>query len=868
MVYWAHMLVRWFAPFVVALVTALGFGVAGNVAEAKTACSCFCADGSSPIVNISPGNNTCQNDCAAMCGGLARLQGEQIAITVDCVPGVTADCTKDPAFAAYKGVACVLVTGADGDSDGTPDCAEGTNPWCTRYNGQVPTCIVPLTPENANIECRKFGGIASGGTCGFLVEGENPNTYFKSRPTFGGKYGLTEFTQTFSTYSAWESAVTRQIDPATGTFQISPTDGLCYRYGVKYGGAPTYEGFDPGPNGENVVQPVPSSAYVCLEKQTNTCGSITPPTGQSPTLPARSYSCQLEADVVARGQNAGSTCFPMGQGCEASPNLRCCQGGTVFDGCFVDADCASGRNEVCRQGKCVQDLVCDHTPGADAYGTPYGDRRCRTATEAEKATPGVCSNPIIGGFGTCPQQGQACCIPRQPSMVSGCVPDKMLDLNIDQNYADFGCISASDIPDEQRFEGELRGISDEYNYNPNGGMGVSHCLTSQMPVIGPDGRVERTVPRCGGSQVCCNKRALNQFAALESRPRQGSACGTRSGYTCQQVSGVAAGDENLGLSRADFLQELSRGACEITPVEDDYAINTQCENQTICCDASVLNPTLCSNDAQCGGGLKCDLVIGRCIAGDLVNAVRASACVDAARAAAGTEFVNPVVEASGYAESDFSCQFVTQNSEGLVNNCVPQGCEGVTAPNGFAGTAQCCTPGTGLTAAAAANQAALEGNDSVIQAPGGIRLSGCIKTGNCGLEDILFTGAGFANFLLEISGAVFLGIFVYGGFLYLTAGTTDRAAKGKKTIIQASVAMVLILAAFVFVNFVQQSLIGAVVQNEAQASCGADEATANFSCQFLAADPSDSAAVSDEVSRRGCVRNKCPGPDNYLCCPL
>ena len=81
-----------------------------------------------------------------------------------------------------------------------------------------------------------------------------------------------------------------------------------------------------------------------------------------------------------------------------------------------------------------------------------------------------------------------------------------------------------------------------------------------------------------------------------------------------------------------------------------------------------------------------------------------------------------------------------------------------------------------------------------------------------------------------------------------------------------TVAMVLILGAFVFVRFIQQSFISSATESEAP-QCGNTEDTQGFQCMFLNADANDEEAIAAEVNAKSCVRNKCPGAKNYVCCP-
>jgi hypothetical protein len=177
---------------------------------------------------------------------------------------------------------------------------------------------------------------------------------------------------------------------------------------------------------------------------------------------------------------------------------------------------------------------------------------------------------------------------------------------------------------------------------------------------------------------------------------------------------------------------------------------------------------------------------------------------------------------------------------------------------------QCCTPGAGKSPTAVASSVQFSEPPA---APFSLPLPACIKQGNCSLNDLIATGAQFANMLIQVSGAVFLAIFVYGGFLYLTAGASKRAAEGKDVLVKSAIGLVLLFASFTLIQFLQSALISGVSGGGQQETCSA---TPGYQCAYLAASPNDPAAISKEATERGCTRgkDKCPGgAANYVCCP-
>ncbi|MBP9864433.1 hypothetical protein KBC54_03225 [Patescibacteria group bacterium] len=83
----------------------------------------------------------------------------------------------------------------------------------------------------------------------------------------------------------------------------------------------------------------------------------------------------------------------------------------------------------------------------------------------------------------------------------------------------------------------------------------------------------------------------------------------------------------------------------------------------------------------------------------------------------------------------------------------------------------------------------------------------CISNGDCTLDDIVTTGASFANLLTQLSAAFFFATFVYGGAMYLLSfGDKGRVDKGKKAITGAAVGMLIVLMAWTIVNYIANAL--------------------------------------------------------------
>lgn len=64
-----------------------------------------------------------------------------------------------------------------------------------------------------------------------------------------------------------------------------------------------------------------------------------------------------------------------------------------------------------------------------------------------------------------------------------------------------------------------------------------------------------------------------------------------------------------------------------------------------------------------------------------------------------------------------------------------------------------------------------------------------------------------AEFLLGITGSLALVMFVYGGFVYLTAfGKSEQAKKGQQVLVAALIGMVIAFSAFLIVDFLVAGL--------------------------------------------------------------
>lgn len=102
-------------------------------------------------------------------------------------------------------------------------------------------------------------------------------------------------------------------------------------------------------------------------------------------------------------------------------------------------------------------------------------------------------------------------------------------------------------------------------------------------------------------------------------------------------------------------------------------------------------------------------------------------------------------------------------------------------------------------------------NQTFAQEMGAI-LPGCAQTGNCSLCDFLIGFSNIAQWLLSILGSVALLFFIYGGFVWLTAGgNEERIKRGRDILTHTVIGVIIVLAAWLIINFVIMSLVGAPV---------------------------------------------------------
>jgi hypothetical protein len=917
--------------------------VEGEYNPNSNRCVCQCSTVTQTVkyAKLQPTQNDCKASCASTCGGSANVLPDPTitkVVSVDCI--TASDCAAGGWV--YEGIACSLFPDKD-------------------FPGGKPTCTVPVTKKNAQLECEYYGGIAKGkgSACAEIQSGENPNTYYKSRALFGreGK----NFPETFTDYKKLNAA----LDALNG--QTQPRDaGICYRYGLKYGGLPEFQDETTGGSGEGFFSSEGSGHFLCVNKKRNTCGFVQPPGNMVPqNLPASAYTCQRPTEYNANNVNVDAYgnkvdasltgCFGPTNGeqyadvCINDPGKLCCQSRPAGS-CRSSKECSLDRSKVCVgpdgkelegtqilnvtnvlyptiYGTCRWNTVCDpkHNQPIENADTPwmYDHRVCRVASAAERANNEICSSEsaITSMPRRCPNQSHSCCRPVNTEATGNCAMDKLAAYGsggwASSPYVDFACVDQNTLP---TFSGSQqvtlrdgktvpvtyfvttpdgsKHLVDDANINENKVGNGAGCLIGDVATKSGT-VVVGTAPRCGKGKVCCNAKVLTELNAnppLATRAKLGELCGTHAApddpapFKCQSYKELFGNvtDETAQVygfaSVSDYVfKALGSKACEVTFPDPAFPYNSlQCEGQNNFCCAPLL-AEFCADDAGCKVAsdilgcredsskcLKCDPTLNKCVLDPVIQAGLQSPSCFVRGKAEGATTADAVKNVTNVSEEQFSCQTVFPETLGVYGKCLPQGKGCGTEVNADGSFQACCIPGVGATPAATAKKRANVAIDGrTLAAENRLWLpTYCFTDGNCSLDDIIITGAQFANFLISISGAVFLAIFVYAGFLYLTSATSGRAKQGKEMLIEATTAMVLLMGAFIFVRFVQSSLIGGVKGGNVANQCGAVKDTENMACTLLIADPSDTKGIAKETKDRGCKAGLCSGPSNYVCCPL
>ncbi|MBU1348621.1 pilin [Patescibacteria group bacterium] len=190
---------------------------------------------------------------------------------------------------------------------------------------------------------------------------------------------------------------------------------------------------------------------------------------------------------------------------------------------------------------------------------------------------------------------------------------------------------------------------------------------------------------------------------------------------------------------------------------------------------------------------------------------------------------------------------------------------------------RCCKTKTSVTPAPAGNSGILPGSTAPSgQAPQGIipgSVKNCIDTGDCTLDDIVMTGVGFANFLLGLSGALFLVIFIYGGAMYLLSfGNKSMVERGTKAIKGAAFGMIIVLSAWTIVSQIVKGITGLSGGANATQTAGSDANCkaqgAGYTCHTFEGATANNVQQAWATQGFECKTGYCPGDFHTVCCKV
>ncbi len=174
------------------------------------------------------------------------------------------------------------------------------------------------------------------------------------------------------------------------------------------------------------------------------------------------------------------------------------------------------------------------------------------------------------------------------------------------------------------------------------------------------------------------------------------------------------------------------------------------------------------------------------------------------------------------------CQDISATPKGdnCIGTCVPkQNCVGGNDPGGIGGGASTCfmegyvccgapkttVPGTEQAQPAdqGAAKPAVSSNEGLMcDTPAGVKFPCPFNKGSA--ENISKLIGQIIRWFLGLIGALFFAMFVWGGVLYMTAGSSKRAEEGQKTLVNAAIGMTIVICSYLLVTWVLD-IIGASI---------------------------------------------------------
>lgn len=174
--------------------------------------------------------------------------------------------------------------------------------------------------------------------------------------------------------------------------------------------------------------------------------------------------------------------------------------------------------------------------------------------------------------------------------------------------------------------------------------------------------------------------------------------------------------------------------------------------------------------------------------------------------------VDAVAARTGTDPSVWACKRVCLAAQ--RENCVQHGCPDSTDTNVL-----CCPPSIGQPVGQTCGGRGASGSTNGTGSTGGIGIARLIlpecattrdpaRAGKCQIADVFDLGYAAVRFMFGLSGALLLLAFVVSGFKYLVSGYAGDIKSAKATMINATLGIVIMLFAYIMVNFLYTSLTG------------------------------------------------------------
>ncbi len=182
--------------------------------------------------------------------------------------------------------------------------------------------------------------------------------------------------------------------------------------------------------------------------------------------------------------------------------------------------------------------------------------------------------------------------------------------------------------------------------------------------------------------------------------------------------------------------------------------------------------------------------------------------------------VNQKINNAGYCISvgSFCCEDKPQNT--CLGTCVPPNACEVSTNGGCTGGLTCCgalkKTDTGTSQPSPTGQPTQQQDQTTVvstegkvcSTPAGVSFPCPLGVGSA--ENVSSLVGQIIRWFLGLIGALFFAMFVWGGVLYMTAGSSKRAEEGQKTLVNAAIGMAIVLFSYLLVAWVLD-VIGAAI---------------------------------------------------------